>query len=58
MREIRYIIYDVDCIDQLKRKINHMQLNPLFIAIENCSTVIITFDRHLTDNEEKLLYSR
>jgi len=58
MREIRYIIHDVVSIDQLKRKMKDIKLKPLFIAVENCSTVIVTFDRHLTDAEELILYAR
>ena len=57
MQEIRYIIHDVVSIDQLKRKMKDIKLKPLFIAVENCSTVIVTFDRHLTDAEELVLYA-
>jgi hypothetical protein len=52
---VKYIIEHVD-INDIKQKIKRMGLNTLFIAVEDLDTVIITFDRHLTDAEERILY--
>ena len=54
--EVKYMFHDVVSVDELKRKINTMNVKVLFIAIEDFNTIIVTFDRHLTEEEERFLY--
>lgn len=55
--EVTYTFHNVDSIDNLKNKINKIKLNVLFIVVEDFFTLIVTFDRHLTEEEEIFLYT-